>query len=512
MSKTNVPQWDTTAANNTDLASITSAENAMYPGNVNNYLREMVSQVAKLYDDLGGVNTVGGTGDVITVTTSSVFTALATGLILAFKAGATNTTNVTINVDGLGAKAVRKFTTADVALAAGDLVSGGKYLLVYDAAANSAAGAWILINPSAASASSSFADNVFFVTDDGDATKKIAFQASGITTGTTRTLTAQDLSGLNALEANVSLAASVGSSALTVSLKGLNGSDPSATNPVNIQFRSATAATGSITTRTVTAATSIVVASTKTMGTSNGVAFRLWVVAVDTGSGIELGLVNALSGTSIMTLRDDQLVSPTATPANSAQVIYTTSGQTTKPMRILGYLDFSSGEATAGTWATAPDKIQLFGPGIAKPGDVIQVQRNDTGASATGTTVLPSDDTIPQNTEGDQFMSQAITPVAAPNLLRVTVSAALSASANSLTMALFQDTTANALKAIRSGVASTAQFPIVALLLAGSTAATTFKMRAGPSGAATTTFNGTGGARQYGGVYNSFMEVSEIMA
>lgn len=47
-----------------------------------------------------------------------------------------------------------------------------------------------------------FLDNVFRVQDDGDATKQIAFQASGITTGTTRTLTVQDASGTIALTSN----------------------------------------------------------------------------------------------------------------------------------------------------------------------------------------------------------------------------------------------------------------------------------------------------------------------
>ena len=37
-----------------------------------------------------------------------------------------------------------------------------------------------------------FSDDVFRVNDDGDATKQIAFQASGITTGTTRTITMPD--------------------------------------------------------------------------------------------------------------------------------------------------------------------------------------------------------------------------------------------------------------------------------------------------------------------------------
>ncbi len=44
-----------------------------------------------------------------------------------------------------------------------------------------------------------FADNVFRVQDDGDTTKEIALDASGITTGTTRTFTAPDASGTWAL-------------------------------------------------------------------------------------------------------------------------------------------------------------------------------------------------------------------------------------------------------------------------------------------------------------------------
>ena len=34
------------------------------------------------------------------------------------------------------------------------------------------------------------------------------------------------------------------------------------------------------------------------------------------------------------------------------------------------------------------------------PGAVVQVVSNSSGALATGTTTIPSDDTIPQNTEG----------------------------------------------------------------------------------------------------------------
>lgn len=46
---------------------------------------------------------------------------------------------------------------------------------------------------------SSFVDNVFEVTDNLDATKKVALQVSGVTTATTRTLTIPDASGIVAL-------------------------------------------------------------------------------------------------------------------------------------------------------------------------------------------------------------------------------------------------------------------------------------------------------------------------
>jgi hypothetical protein len=191
MTTTNVALWNTVAASNSDI----DGNNVTGSGQVStadNSFRSIMSQVAKFYADLGGVNTVGGTGDVITITTSSVFTALATGLVLAFKAGAANTTDATVNVDGLGAKAIRKFTTAEAALVANDIIAGGKYLLVYDAAANAAAGAWIALNLAPAVGATTFSDSAFRVQDNGDATKQIALEASAITTGTTRTVTMPD--------------------------------------------------------------------------------------------------------------------------------------------------------------------------------------------------------------------------------------------------------------------------------------------------------------------------------
>jgi hypothetical protein len=52
-----------------------------------------------------------------------------------------------------------------------------------------------------AGGSGSFADNAFEITDNGDATKKLSFQVSGVTTGTTRTVTVVDADGTMVLEA-----------------------------------------------------------------------------------------------------------------------------------------------------------------------------------------------------------------------------------------------------------------------------------------------------------------------
>lgn len=77
----------------------------------------------------GTLITVAGT-DTITGTVSPSLTAYTAGQIFSFVVGATNTAAVTLNIDGLGAKAVTR--TGAVALAAGDMVTGQIALVEYD--------------------------------------------------------------------------------------------------------------------------------------------------------------------------------------------------------------------------------------------------------------------------------------------------------------------------------------------------------------------------------------------
>ena len=85
---------------------------------------------------------------------------------------------------------------------------------------------------------------------------------------------------------------------------------------------------------------------------------------------------------------------------------------------------------------------------------------------------------------------------------------------NILCIALFQDSTANALAAVNSpiivtGVAIVGGVSFIHTMTAGTTSATTFKVRIGASAAGTTTFNGSAGARFLGGVYASSIVITE---
>jgi hypothetical protein len=139
---------------------------------------------------------------------------------------------------------------------------------------------------------------------------------------------------------------------------------------------------------------------------------------------------------------------------------------------------------------------------------------NQTGAVATGTGTIPFDNTIPQITEGTEFMTQAITPKSATNILEIDVRffGGLTGSANDFTVALFQDSISNALAVncfydSDSGARFTTG--VKHSMVAGTTSSTTFRVRAGGSSAGTLTFNGSGGARLYGGVAASSITITE---
>lgn len=144
-----------------------------------------------------------------------------------------------------------------------------------------------------------------------------------------------------------------------------------------------------------------------------------------------------------------------------------------------------------------------------------QIVKTQDGAVATGGTNITRDDTIPQNTELNQFMTLAITPKATTNILVIEAILVLAyTQATDMVAALFQDSTANALATSTNRVNGTNHVVTLKVrhtMAAGTTSATTFKVRAGGTDAGTTTFNGVAGTRIYGGTAASSMMIWEYL-
>ena len=247
---------------------------------------------------------------------------------------------------------------------------------------------------------------------------------------------------LSALQ-NCSLSVSAAASALTVALKDASGSDPSAGSPCAINFRSATGTTGTVSTLSVTSATSLVISSGSTLGVTSSTAFRIWIVGFDDAGTFRLGAINcstaSSTGARIYALQEGIPVSSTAEggagAADSAGVFYTGTAVTSKAFRILGYLEWSLTGLTAGTWTTTNLLyVQAFGPGIYKPGDVIQRNLNSTVVETSTTS----------STYQTTNAAAGITLTSAANLVRVSMGGLTrnSNSSNTTTiLSMFRDST-----------------------------------------------------------------------
>lgn len=170
--------WSYTAASNNNSDSIIAWSDSMAPSNVDNSSRAMMQRVAEFRGDLAGTVTVGGSANAITITSRSPFTTYANGLLLAFKAGATNTAATTLNVNSIGTKSIRKVTSSgDVALAGGEIRDDCVYLLHYSEEANGGSGGWLMVNPTQNNAQRGHIFGLTLSNNSSDATNDIDIAA-----------------------------------------------------------------------------------------------------------------------------------------------------------------------------------------------------------------------------------------------------------------------------------------------------------------------------------------------
>lgn len=124
------------------------------------------------------------------------------------------------------------------------------------------------------------------------------------------------------------------------------------------------------------------------------------------------------------------------------------------------------------------------------PGHVVQVINFQTNVTTTSTSTIPWDNTIPQSNEGFEFLSASITPKSASSKLIIDIcfnGYNTGEGSYGFTIALFQDTTSNALMSNAYNIANSANYTrfIRYFMAAGTTSTTTFKVRAGAASGTT---------------------------
>lgn len=273
---------------------------------------------------------------------------------------------------------------------------------------------------------------------------------------------------------------------------------------------------------TVLTSTSRVLVKNQTAPTENGVyvsAAGAWTRATDADTWTEI------QGQAVYTLGGSANINKSWVNTNETGGTIGVTDITWTQLYVSGDMNKSIYDAAniaqqvVGTTATQTLTNKSLAAGDALVGTlsqrVVQSVYSVVTAVATGSTIMPCDDTIPQITEGDEYITASITPTSATNKLRIEVSILLSTSVTGgqMACALFQDATAGALSAILQYMA-TSDRPLMFIftyeMTAGTTSATTFRVRAGHESAGTTTLNGFGGVRKLGGVCTSTLTVTEI--
>jgi hypothetical protein len=142
-----IQDWSVTDASNIDLWP----EN-MRGGQINDSGRAMQGVLARWFEDTNGSITASGSSNAFSATSKRTIGALSDALRISFKANHSITGSATLNLNGIGATAIKRWNGS--ATAQGDIVSGQIVDLVYA----SSLSAWLMMSVPAALIASTHAD------------------------------------------------------------------------------------------------------------------------------------------------------------------------------------------------------------------------------------------------------------------------------------------------------------------------------------------------------------------
>jgi hypothetical protein len=155
---------------------------------------------------------------------------------------------------------------------------------------------------------------------------------------------------------------------------------------------------------------------------------------------------------------------------------------------------------------------------VGAAGAVQQVQFASSTSNTDITTTIPLDNTVPQNTEGDEVITVAITPSASDSTILIEFGFAASQSSNGTYSigAIFVDSTAGALTAALAETDSSAATHVISGACThapGDTSAHTYKLRVGPSSGTCYLNQGAAGANLFSTAGpHAYIKVTEILA
>lgn len=218
--------------------------------------------------------------------------------------------------------------------------------------------------------------------------------------------------------------------------------------------------------------------------------------------------VNGLSGidTGALTANTNYYVYAAADLAATPSVTGILSTSATAPSGVTSYRRIGEVSTDASAAFSSSDAYS-----VSYQGKIRQIKKFVTGAYATGSTTIPADDTIPQITEGDEYMRIPFTAVSLTDLLKIDVVLnGLQAGSEIITACVFQDTNVNAIGCGSQYSANSIvnnKFTIYAQV--SSLSQVIFSVRAGGTTGGIK-FNGNGSARFYGGRMASSVTVTEF--
>ena len=181
------------------------------------------------------------------------------------------------------------------------------------------------------------------------------------------------------------------------------------------------------------------------------------------------------------------------------------------------FVEFSTGlyRCTAYTLTTGQAIVGGAGGGGALS-PIVQIVYLEDGEEAEdlSATAMSHDDNIPQNTEGLEVMTLAITPTSPTNILTIEVITNFSTTglSNPNTTALFKDAIAPAIATVAHFQSASNRMSSQSLtheIVAGSTSLQTFKVRIGTDGTDNLYFNNILSTRLFGGTMASSIRITE---